>query len=225
MQLGELIRRFRTQANDKVEPYFNEDEDVKDWLNDAVNEACIRGRLVHESQNNDVCKITVLIGSSRYQLHDSLYELTRIWFKPSDGAKGQCLSLMSAELLDHYYDGENWRVKQGNPEHIIQDDTGVRLVPIPIMDGELQLEGYRTPIAVMVEDTDTPVDLHKAHHPYLIEWALHKAFSVPDTEFFDPNRAQIAEAKFTEYFGDRPDSDLRRITREDVPHTVVPFMP
>ena len=34
MQLDELIRRFRTQANDKIEPYFNEDADVKDWLND-----------------------------------------------------------------------------------------------------------------------------------------------------------------------------------------------
>lgn len=57
----------------------------------------------------------------------------------------------------------------------------------------------------------------QTHHPHLVEWALHKAFSVPDAEFFDPNRAQIAEAKFIDYFGERPDSDLRRITREDVP--------
>ena len=77
----------------------------------------------------------------------------------------------------------------------------------------------------MVDDTDAPVDLNKAHHPHLVEWALHKAFSVPDTEFFDPNRAQIAEAKFIDYFGERPDSDLRRITREDVPQHVEPFFP
>ena len=67
MQLSDLISRFRTLANDKVEPYFIDDDSVIDWLNDAVNEACIRSRLLHESQNNDVCKIAVLTGSSRYQ--------------------------------------------------------------------------------------------------------------------------------------------------------------
>ena len=83
MQLKELIRRFRVQANDKVEPYFNEDEDVIAWLNDAVKEACIRGRLLCESQNSDVCKIKVNAGRSNYDLHNSLYELTRIWFAPT----------------------------------------------------------------------------------------------------------------------------------------------
>ena len=224
MQLSYLISRFRTLANDKVEPYFIDDDSVIDWLNDAVSEACIRGRLLHESQNNDVCKIAVLTGSSRYQLHESLYELSRIWFEPSDGTKGQYLTLMSAELLDHYYDGENWRVKQGKPEHIVQDDTGVRLVPIPILDGELQLEGYRVPINQMEDDTDVP-EINSIHHVHLIQWILHKAFSVPDSEFFDPNRSAIAEQAFTDYFGIRPDSDLRRITREDTPHHVQPFMP
>lgn len=224
MQLSDLISRFRTLANDKVEPYFIDDASVIGWLNDAVNEACIRGRLLHESQNNDVCKINILIGSSRYQLHESLYELTRLWFEPSDGTKGHFLSLMSPELLDHYYDGENWRVKQGKPEHIVQDDTGIRLVPIPDVDGELQLEGYRVPINQMEDDTDVP-EINSIHHVHLLQWALHQAFKVPDAEFFDPNRSALAEQEFTDYFGIRPDSDLRRITREDTPHHVQPFMP
>lgn len=224
MQLNDLISRFRTLANDKVEPYFIDDASVIDWLNDAVSEACIRGRLLHESQNNDVCKINILIGSSRYQLHESLYELTRLWFEPSDGTKGHFLSLMSPELLDHYYDGENWRVKSGKPEHAIQDDTGIRLVPVPDVGGELQLEGYRVPLSPMKNDTDIP-EINQIHHVQLIQWVLHRAYSVPDSEFFDPNRAAIAEQEFTDYFGIRPDSDLRRITREDIPHAVQPFWP
>ena len=55
MQLSDLIKRFRIDANDKVEPYFNDDESVTSWLNEAVNEACIRGRLLHESENTEVC--------------------------------------------------------------------------------------------------------------------------------------------------------------------------
>ena len=59
---------------------------------------------------------------------------------------------------------------------------------------------------------------HKAHHEHLIDWALHKAFSVVDSETFDSQRAELAEAAFTRYFGPLPDSDLRRTTRMDVPH-------
>ena len=88
----------------------------------------------------------------------------------------------------------------------------------------LQLEGYRVPLSAMQNDTDKP-EINQIHHVHLIQWALHKAFSVPDSEFFDPNRSALAEQQFTDYFGPRPDSDLRRITREDIPHNVIPFMP
>lgn len=224
MQLSELLRRFRVQANDKVEPYFNEDEDVKAWLNDAVEEACIRGRLVHESQNSDVCKIAVTSGNSHYVLHEALYEITSLRFDPDSTRTCRHPELVSEEYLDRCY-YENWRELTGRPMYAVQSDTALRLVPTPDEDGELKIEGYRTPLLPMVDDTDAPVDLHKAHHPHLIEWVLHKAFSIPDTEFFDPNRAQIAEGKFIDYFGERPDSDLRRITREDVPQHVEPFFP
>lgn len=224
MVLSELLRRFRVDANDKVEPYFNEDVDVIAWLNDAVNEACIRGRLLHESQNSDACNIPVVAGNSQYSLHPSLYELTQVWFEPANGYRGSNLSLVSPEYLDQRYSSENWRRLQGRPEFAIQDDTGIRLVPIPDVDGELQLEGYRVPLLPMEKDTDVP-EINQIHHVQLIQWVLHQAFKVPDAEFFDPNRSALAEQEFTDYFGIRPDSDLRRITREDIPHNVIPFMP
>ena len=224
MQLSDLISRFRTLANDKVEPYFIDDASVIDWLNDAVSEACIRGRLLHESQNNDVCKIAVTAGIEHYALHESLYELSRIWFEPSNGAHGSYLALMSAESLDRRYHCDNWKLKQGAPQFAIQDDTGIRLVPIPDVGGELHLEGYRVPLNALEDKEDSP-EINPVHHVHLIQWVLHQAFNVPDAEFFDPNRAAIAEQTFTDYFGVRPDSDLRRITREDTPHHVQPFMP
>ena len=63
-------------------------------------------------------------------------------------------------------------------------------------------------------------EIHQAHHEHLIQWALHRAFSVPDSELFDPDRARLAEEEFTAYFGPLPDSDMRRKTREDVQHYV-----
>lgn len=214
MTLSELIIRFRTEANDKAAPYFWTDDEVTAWLNDAVAEAAIRGRLIHESADPDICRISVVEGESRYDLHPSLYELTHI------ALDGKPLSLVSAEALDNSVRG--WRAEQGDPCYAVQEDKGLRLVPTPTSDGTLALEGYRLPTEAMEEEGDEP-EIHGAHHRYLVLWALHKAFSIPDTEVFDPARAGNAEAEFTRHFGIRPDSDLRRITREDVPHAVEAF--
>lgn len=222
MKLGELVDRFRVAANDKVEPYFNEDKDVIAWLNDAVDEACIRARLVHEHSNRDVCEIEVTTGSSQYQLHESLYEISFIAFDANDGSCARSVELVSPEYLDRCY-YENWRSMIGRPRYAIQSETSIQLVPTPDQDGTLRLNGYRLPLSRMEALDDSPTDLHVAQHVHLIEWALHKSFSIPDTEFFDPNRSQIAEIKFENVFGIRPNSDMRRMTREDVPHCVVPF--
>ncbi|UYF70492.1 phage adaptor protein [Acinetobacter ursingii] len=219
MELRELIRRFRVESNDKVAPYFIEDEDVIAWLNDAVNEACIRGRLLHESN----VSISVQDTKSIYSLSKSIYEITRICFIRNGSELSNFIKLVSTGELDRIYCND-WANKKGQPEYAVQTDTKIRLVPQPNINGILQIEGYRVPLSLMSSDTDEP-EINSIHHVYLIQWVLHKAFSVVDAEFFDPNRAAIAEQAFTDYFGIRPDSDLRRMTREDVLHHVKPFMP
>lgn len=220
MTLKELVRLVRVQSNDKVEPYFNEDEDIIVWINQAIDEACIRGRLVHESHNADVCSIPVVIDQSQYSLHESIYEITRLTFVPVDGEKQSDLRLVSEEWLNLYH-YENWPQMKGKPKFAIQSDTALRIVPKPDAAGELFVEGYRTSIEELAQDGDVP-EIFRGHHVHLVEWALHKAFSIPDTEFFDPNRSAQALQNFTDYFGERPDSDLRRQTREDYEHRVKP---
>ena len=78
------------------------------------------------------------------------------------------------------------------------------------------------PLTQMVQDDDIP-EIHAAHHEKLIQWPLHRAFGIPDSEAFDPARSAKAEAEFTAYFGPMPDADMRRITREDTDHTTVVY--
>lgn len=224
MTLSELLRRFRIEANDKAEPYFNEDEDVTAWLNEAVEEACIRGRLVHEMNNPDVCSIVVGRSISQYPLHDALYEISYLAFDYGDERCARAVEIVSPEYLDRCYCSD-WRTMEGRPVYAIQNDRSIQLVPAPDEDGTLTLNGYRLPLTAMQNGDDAPEDLFKGHHVHLVQWALHKAFSIPDAEFFDPSRAELAERKFTDYFGERPDSDLRRMTREDLQQTVVPIFP
>lgn len=226
MTLIELIRRFRTLSNDKVEPYFWSDEEVTDFLNSAQEEAVIRGRLILDgyTQNPDLI-IKVSKGVPVYDMPNLLYEISHIWFveEGEQTGKGCRLEIRSTELMDRTL-GANWRTVEGRPRFVAQADKWLRIAPIPQRDGNLMLDGYRRPTKIELGDTTEP-EINRAHHEHLIQWALYKAFSIPDAEGFDPERSQIAKAEFTQYFGQNPDSDLRRITREDSPHHVEAFWP
>ena len=222
MNLKDLISSFRVDADDKVEPYFWTDEDVTRWLNEAVAEAAIRGRLMHESSNADMCCIAVIAGQSVYPIHSAMIELDYVAFMPTGVNHGNPIYLTSQENLNEVM--PRWRTETGDPRFAIQSDKTLRLAPTPVRTGVIALEGYRLPKSDMADPEDIP-EINAAHHRHLVQWALARAFKVPDTEVFDPNRAAIAESEFTKYFGERPDADLRRQTREDFPHHVLPFWP
>lgn len=224
MTLSELIAQFRTLAFDKVEPYLFDDDSVIGWLNEAVKEACIRGRLLHECDDVDICQIAIKAGQVKYPTHPQLYEITHasLELMSINGGKRTPVCLVSFEEMDKA--DRDWRDDQDkhrlDPYFLIQHDTYVRLSRPTDEIGVLHLEGYRLPHKMSNDDVP---EIHLAHHEHLIDWALHKAFGVPDSEVFDLNKSEMAEQRFTAYFGIRPDSDLRRITRHDVPHTVKPF--
>lgn len=221
MTLEELIRRFRTLAVDNVQPYLFADEDVTDWLNDGQRQACIRGRLLREDDNQAVCEIALTPGQRTYPLHKAVYEIINARIVPVSG-RSRPVFLASREWLDENMPG--WRDDHGPAEFAIQDDTSIRVVGAVTAGDKLAIECYRTPLKMLANDTDKP-EIHEAHHEYLIQWALHKAFSVVDADTFDPQRSDRSEAAFTNYFGRMPDSDLRRMTREDVPHHNAPILP
>lgn len=220
MNLEELIQQYRRAAHDMIEPYFVEDDRLTDLFNEAVEEAAIRGRLIHESQNPIVCQISVTPGQSVYPLHGSLYEITHCRFKPDGSSSSVGISLVSTEELDRT--SRDWREDKGLPACAVQGDTDIRLVPMPDETGTLHLEGYRLPLTHMVDPADEP-EINPIHHRHLYHWVLQQVFSTPDAEIFDPTRAAAAKMMFDQYFGLQPDSDLRRIVREDEPHHVQPF--
>ena len=222
MNLSDLIRRFRVLAGDRQQPYLWENEDVKDWLNDAQQQACIRGRLLREDAKDSVCKIVLDPTKRVYKLHPSVYELINVRIVRDSGQSSRTMRIVTREWLDNEY--PNWRDETRDSTYIIQDDRTVRIVGAVYSGEILSIECYRTPLEQMVDQDDEP-EVHEAHHEHLIQWALHKAFSVPDADSFDESRSQIAGSAFTAYFGQMPDSDMRRSTRHDVIHHTHPVMP
>ena len=223
MNLEQLIARFRTETNDRVEPYFFSDEDVTQWLADAEEEAAIRARLLIEDTNPLYCDIAVAAGSPSAQLHARVYEIAHQTFMPTGGSKSCDLVLISREMLDRVY--PDWReLPASDPRWLIQSETAVRMVPTPSRAGMLRIEAYRLPLKRLSLPTQKP-EIHEANHVHLVNWALFKGYSVPDPEINDQGRAQTALDAFERHLGLRPDADLRRETRTDEVQSNVSYFP
>lgn len=221
LTLQQMLAQFRRDAQDTKEPHLWEDEQAIFWLNEAESEAAVRKRLLHESSNPLMCEIQLVPGQATYPLHPAMYELT--WLaREEDGAQLDQPSIKSLEWLDRKH--PDWRTRCDHIlPFVVQNETSLRLATPPRAPGVLRLEGYRLPAKPMKCDRDTP-EIHAAHHAKLVLWALFRAFSQPDADGFDPQRAAKAEAEFTAYFGQRPDADLRRDTREDETQVNVSYL-
>lgn len=211
MTLEELIIRFRFEAKDSRKPYLWSDEIVISFLNEAERRACICGRLLLEEEDEEICSIGLSVGSQTYDLHPKLYEIVSLNIANQAG-EVRPIALRSREWLNA--NDPLWRENTDLAYAAIQGETTIRIVGEIVAGDELRIEGYRLPMGDMKNDGDRP-EIHEAHHVHLLDWALHKAFSMPDSDGFDPGRAAAHEDKFTQRFGPLPDSDMRRSTRVD----------
>ena len=235
MTNADLIALYRALAddNDPNQPLASDDQ-VRAFLLDAEIEAAIRGRLIYRYDSG--LHVAVDANTPDATLPAPLYEITHAAYVI--GADRYPIALTSVEFLDgdspdatvhawNAYDGyapasaaDNWRDATASvPVCAVQTDAALRLVPVPTQSGTLKLEGYCTPTTQVGE----PPQIHAAHHNRLVQWVLYRVFSKPDNATADPNRAGQALAEFTNWFGPRPDADMRRTTRHDAPHHVEVF--
>lgn len=214
MTLEQLIAQFRVDSEDKLEPYLFSDDSIIQWLNEAQDEACIRALLLKDWATVDVVQIQVTANLSMYTPHPSVINITRATFVPVTGDKQVLLNTDEYEL-DRIK--PEWRDTVEPPKYIIHHDTQIRLACEPDTNGVLHLEVNRLPLAPMTGDADSP-EIAAMHHRHLVLWALHRAFSIPDSETVDANRAMLSDAAFTRVFGNRPDANTRRGHESTRPH-------
>lgn len=218
MRREALRRRVRLLAQDTTLPYLWQDEDIDDWLNEAQQEAAIRARLLRATPASHpaLCEFSLTAGETAIALPEQLYEISyQEWVI---GAERRPLKLVSREWMDTTLPG--WRaMPAAEPDYLVQDRQQLQVVPPPIADGAVLIEGYRLPEPMELDDDEPRIPL--AHHIHLVQWALHVGYSMPDAETFNPGKSQAAEAEFARYFGARPDADLRADTRNDETHRIV----
>ena len=219
MTLQQLIDQFRSDVDDRIATYLFSDADVIGWLNEAEEEAALRANLLFDATTSEICDIAVTAGTSLYALDPRVFVIERASFLATGEDAENAIVLDLRDRLSVDRTRPSWRTTEMEPVELIVDEAKVQLACLPASSGTLSLEVYRAPLAPMVlgDDPVSP-EIAPLHHRHLVEWAKHRAFSRPDTEVFDPKRAETAEANFTKKFGLRPDADMRRAAYEDQQH-------
>jgi len=210
MNLGMLILNWRRDARDSANPPLHLTDDLARWFSEAEEEAAIRKSLLRLNVD-----IELSPGDTEILLPAEVFEVrtARIveggatyWLSPTDRYEQDRIS-------------KDWRDTSGRPTAFIHDDTSLTLNRIVDSAATLKLETFRIPYAPMVDDGDEP-EIAAIHHRNLSGWVTYRAFSVPDTDFMDPERSARGLADFTDYFGNRPDATYRRDNNANRPHSI-----
>lgn len=219
MKVEDFIAEFRATVADVELPHFWSSEIIVRYLNEAVQEACERAKLIEDRLTPAVCTVTLEPNVSTYQLHASVFEIKRATLR------GRPLDETSVEEMDD--DCPGWENLKGLPRCFIFEpaagirSASVRLVRMPTQADTLALTVYRGALKPLSADIATgKPEIPERFHERLMDWVLHRAYLKQDAETFDPNKAAQSLAIFVQAFGERPDANVQRKQRDRRPPIV-----
>lgn len=198
MTLDDLITLARIRLRDKITPYLWEDDELIEFANSAVDEACIRARLLQ-----DTITIPVTAGSDIASPAYTILRCKHGFY--NDGTETTPIT----QISDTDY---NWLVKNSpvvhqKPFHFkcAANSSDLTLFPVPSKDGTITIDVRRMPLVSerMVGGSDVP-PIPEQFQRDLVWWMVHEAYSVHDADLHDDAAAAKAEAKFEAKFGRRP---------------------
>lgn len=196
MTRKDLKRLFRLAARDTVAPYLWSDEELNDYADDADNEACRRSHLL-VSSTGDVAEAVFAAGSLTTYLNKAVIAIRRARMSSSTAP----LRLASARDMDCLLPG--WEsATPSAPRYLVTDYQAgqVCVCPPPDADDILKMTVVHAPLSPMEEDTDEPSTPYR-YHRSLVHWMLQRAYSKPDADTFDANKASREDDLFTVEFG------------------------
>ena len=206
MNRGDLRALFRAETLDQGDPPAFADADVHLWLDQAEEEAAVRADLLLEVDNAALCELTVTSGTSAYDLHAKVVRVQYASFLATDEAADSATELELIDRIELTRRVPSWRSDTGRPKFLLTENGKARLVPTPDVDGTATLEVYRMPLDGLATDAAEP-EIRAHLHRDLVDWVMYRAFSRPDTETQDLERAAAALVRFEQRFGPRPDAD------------------
>lgn len=208
MQIQDLITLFRKQVSDLEAPYLWDDDEVLEYVVDA-QDTFVRliGGISDLGFNPETQVLTDLPLTAGnpitplpdYVLHTRSGRLLGAkrnidFVDPSD--LGQYIRFNDyGNAATLYLDD----TATGPVQCAIKaDDTVVRWYMVPSEDDICRCHIYRLPYP-RIEDQEDELEIQAMHHPHLVMWMKHRAYSKEDAETYDANLAALNKVAFEDY--------------------------
>ena len=206
MILDELLSKTRKVLDDIVEPYRWTDAELVGYLNDVVEEVCVRTRSIVDSSSS-LCSVTFAAGATAVTLDPCIYSVRRVRI---DGSRDP-LDLTDTKVLDDEYPGwdDSTIYASGTPVACIfdYDERRLRLFRTPSEDTVLRLQVWRGPneneLLEVGDDQGEPV-LPALMQRELHRYAAAQAWLDGDEERMNHDQAAKQLAMFEEAYGPKP---------------------
>lgn len=211
MKLDELLTEARSKLSDPQMPgsgstpdsdsLWSDDELVR-YLNKAVDEACLRAKLILDRSTTEICQISVVSGTRTYPLDKRVIAVKRLQLANVKSP----LTEYSTPDLDEIEPG--WEAATGEPDKYLLDyeDGKITFNREPTADDTCTMAVFRYPTKIMsyaLRKVQSP-EIPEIYHYDLLDWVLHLAYEKQDSETVDKKASARHEALFERRFGPRP---------------------
>jgi hypothetical protein len=180
-------------------------EEVVGFMNESATEVAVRSLCIEK----DSIEIEFSAAQEKGDIPDHVYRIQRAAFG------GRKIELTDYQTLDER-EGPGWESRTGTPVAVYEVGSQLRPYPIPDADGVISLTAFCTPEGEMESSGDEPEGIPSRMHPYMIDWALHLAYSKLDADTFDANLSEVFKTRFAGRFGEAREERAERSRRINV---------
>ena len=190
MNTTELLAQFRSEVFDTAAPYLWSDALIYTYIDDAQKQFC---RLTYGIEDARSFKISIKADGTEWYAIDPMILKIRDAVSQTTGDN---VPLIAAEKMAQH--GLKFDGRQGPLRALITglEKGYVRAHPKPNFSTVVELRVFRLSADVVAGD-DLEVD--PQHHINLLDWVKKRAYSIPDTDTYDPQKAAKHEGAFTAY--------------------------
>lgn len=213
MNLKGLRDSFRQRSGDLADPPFASNDLIREWANEAQDQACRRGLLLRRTVEVDMSAGEVI------ELDPKIHLLVRV--KHPDRAFPMLPTTI--EEMDAGLPG--WEAEEADvPTHYVTDyATGaIRPYPLAKKDAALTVTAWFLG-EEMVKDGDEP-EIRSHLHRYLVHWMLHRYYTMDDADVFNAVAGSRALVEFVKQFGEEKSArneEWQRSNSDGMPETLV----